>query len=263
MAEDDSLVSVDDGKGDAGSSDGSEDFTTISENASQGNSEDGVPGAKRRRVFRMRGKVFFLTWPKCDAEPKDVAIFLRSLLGEKFVGCRVAQELHKDGDKHLHAILVTTGQQVCRPTFFDYKGIHGNYQIARSIGRVTEYVSKCGNFLDEGDVSKLQHFARLNRNASGTRSQGRSSGVTKEIAEAIDKGATLADITKKHPGFVLMNKRKIEDYISLSRELQTLNVELAWPTADSLTAAVENARRTGTDTQTVGMQHLIFWLRDN
>jgi len=263
MAENDTIEELDNDENGAGSSDGSNGADELSGDASQASysSEPGVEGAKRRRVFRMRGKVFFLTWPRCDLEPNVVAGILRTRVEKEFVGVRVAQELHKDGGKHLHAVLITTGRQVCSPTFFDLGNVHGNYQIARSIGRTAEYVSKFGNFVDEGDVSKLTHFIRVN--AAEQRKAGKSSGVTKEIAEAIDKGATLADITKKHPGFVLMNRRKIEEYISLSRELQITNVELAWPTADNLNAAVENALLTGMDMQMAGMRPLISWLRDN
>ncbi len=91
--------------------------------------------------FRMHAKKFFLTFPKCKTSREDA---MACILAMKPRMAIVAQELHKDGDTHLHVFVeFEKKKDIRRPDAFDIvAGQHGNYQTARNRRHVIRYVTK-------------------------------------------------------------------------------------------------------------------------
>jgi len=94
-----------------------------------------------KKKFRLKGKNFFLTYPKCLLERQEVADLLLSIVACECI--MVAKELHMDGLPHIHVFLTAKKKvDVSRPTYFDVGGYHGNYQTARNSDDVVTYINK-------------------------------------------------------------------------------------------------------------------------
>lgn len=108
--------------------------------------------------FRIQGKHFFLTYPRCDLPKEDLRTFLLSLYPEHGPHALVAREQHEDGSYHLHAAVTFERRIDCRDARrFDFLGHHPNLQRARSIQDVAEYISKDGDVtgsLPEGNETR-------------------------------------------------------------------------------------------------------------
>ncbi len=103
-----------------------------------------------KKTFRLNSKKLFLTYPQCPVSKSAFVAFVTSkpLLDPAIY--IVAQEEHKDGNKHLYIYLEYTERfQVRRPTVFDIKheGInyHPNIQSVRSKIDTIKYVVKHDN----------------------------------------------------------------------------------------------------------------------
>jgi len=108
---------------------------------------DNIPKTKS---FRLQGKNFFLTYPKCNLERAVVL----SLLLDKISDIKyaiIASEFHKDGDLHIHVYLQLNNKlHIRQQNFFDLDSFHGNYQTARDSDDVIDYIKK-------SDKSPLEH----------------------------------------------------------------------------------------------------------
>lgn len=108
--------------------------------------------------FRIGGKHFFLTYPRCPI-PKEVAFSdLRDRLHpDKLL---VAAEKHDDGSDHLHAYLYFLSKRDFKNSrFADLRHLgqdyHGNYQSCRSPKAVMKYAIKDGDYVSNFDISKV------------------------------------------------------------------------------------------------------------
>lgn len=105
-----------------------------------------VPG-KRKKEFRMNAKSFFLTYPHCNAEKKDLVEAMSKLhpVTIYVVSC----EPHADGTPHLHAFFKFAHKlNIKSEEHFDFDGYHGNYQTAKDCNAVIAYVKKFKNFIE-------------------------------------------------------------------------------------------------------------------
>lgn len=99
----------------------------------------------------MDSKTFFLTYPRYNAEHSHVLSFLQSIKPVEWA--RVATENHKDGGRHMHVLVRFTCRVKCsNARIFDMEGHHPNFQSARSVKNVLEYIAKEGNFTDFGNL---------------------------------------------------------------------------------------------------------------
>lgn len=106
-------------------------------------------------TFRICGNSFFLTYPQTNHDVADELLtFFKSL--RDYQGCVIGKELHEDGSEHLHALV-----QFCkridstRQSFFDVAGRHPNIQVARRPSDVYKYVTKDGNFIKDGELTRI------------------------------------------------------------------------------------------------------------
>jgi len=123
---------------------------------------------KRKHAFRLQGKNFFLTYPKCEKSKEQAEAFIRAKVDYAYI-C-IAQELHLDGTPHIHILVcLKEKKQISSETYWDIGLDHGNYQVARDSDDVLAYVRKsdktcleigeyCGN-----NPSKVQKLAKQNK----------------------------------------------------------------------------------------------------
>ena len=57
------------------------------------------------RPFRLAGKAIFLTWPQNDVSKEDLMAKVVALWEAKLSWAVVAEESHKSGEPHVHAIV--------------------------------------------------------------------------------------------------------------------------------------------------------------
>lgn len=160
--------------------------------------------AKARGSFQMQAKNWILTFPQCATE-KQVCMdaITKSPFGVK--SALVVQEKHADGHPHLHIALFLTDKLRTRDQHvFDFiAGKHGNYQAMVSPQKALEYLRKY-------DKTPLI-YGELPTDKS---SKGSSTPKSTIVAGLVASGCTLAQINEAEPGYMLLNKKKIEEYLS-------------------------------------------------
>lgn len=176
--------------------------------------ETNVP--EKPKKFRMQGKNFTLTFAQC-ATTKEVATErIEKRWGKELIGYIVSEEAHKDGTPHLHAFLqFREKQQFNKPDCFDFiGGKHGSYEVTKNIRNWVTYVTKDGKYVAKGlDVEAIKK-----------KKAGKSDDVAKQLME----GKSLSEINKENPGYVMINKRKLEEYESWVRNEKAKASKLEW-----------------------------------
>lgn len=190
-----------------------------------------LPDAVRAR-FRLQAKYFFLTWPQCDT-PKEVVLERIKALPH-YDYAVVCRENHQDATGvHLHAF-VAFKQQINRKGIIyldDLAGKHGNYQSARDNAKVVRYVTEEGDYIADGfDPLTYLMAALSHKSTKNATKNGKSKAFI--VADLIINGKNIDDIDAYDPGYVLMNKRKIEDYVGWQRVKKARLDKLAWPGID-------------------------------
>lgn len=101
--------------------------------------------------FRIQAKHFSLTYPQCNISKEDLLNHLKDLSPSYIC---VAQELHEDGNPHLHAyILFPRKKYITNPNFFDLQSSHPNIQATRKPKDWIGYIQKDGNFIEWGQLT--------------------------------------------------------------------------------------------------------------
>ncbi|AFV91331.1 replication-associated protein [Dragonfly-associated mastrevirus] len=94
--------------------------------------------------FRIRAQNIFLTYPRCDLDPKDAGEIIQSKMQShepKYI--LFSRELHSDGEYHLHGLLQLSRQfSSNNPRIFDIGAHHPNIQSAISPKSVRDYILK-------------------------------------------------------------------------------------------------------------------------
>jgi len=186
--------------------------------------EPPVASTKKVKPFRMQAKGFSITFPQCDTSKRDAAASIE----HKWPDCSyvISQEQHKDGNDHLHIYLEFADKQHFRSAnVFDFIGRqHGNYQTVRSRRDWIAYVTKHDpQFLSKGiDVASVL---------------AKKAPKNEVIAKQIMEGKTLGEINKENPGYVMINKRKLEEYESWVRCENSKKSKIDWmpPSLEGLT----------------------------
>jgi hypothetical protein len=166
------------------------------------------------RGFRLQGKAFFFTWPRCSMDP-DVA--LRKLRKWRpLVKAVVVQERHKDGGLHLHAAfwLVRRMDLSSYTTLDAILGVHGNYQRLKKPVDSVRYLLKDPVKLAEYGMDAKEYVANArahHSNSKDSRTSGKWAGAVAHIA----KDASLLDFEDQ--GFIARNLRSLLAYKSYVR----------------------------------------------
>lgn len=162
-----------------------------------------VPKEKsKNQRFRLQGKKFLLTYPQCDVKKEVAVARLKLKWPTQMMGYVVCEEAHQDGTPHLHVFIQFKDKQTfCGENYMDFIAEkHGNYKGVTSVRGSINYCIKGSNYLVEGfDVEAILQ-----------KKGPKSSAVAKMILE----GKTIQEINEVDPGYVMMNKRKLEEYES-------------------------------------------------
>lgn len=100
--------------------------------------------------FRLQGKTFFLTYPRCPDNWTKEAVKLA--LDEKDFGPAaeyvVGKEQHADGTPHFHVFLRYNNRlDTSNQRYFDIYERHGKYEVARRQRAAIQYCKKDGDFI--------------------------------------------------------------------------------------------------------------------
>lgn len=108
-------------------------------------------------TFRLSAKNLFLTYPQCGITKEDAAKQLYEKLSKYGVKQYiVAQELHADGQPHLHAIFeLHRKTNIKDPRALDLGDCHGNYQACRNLLATRQYIRKDGNYISRNCTAEL------------------------------------------------------------------------------------------------------------
>ena len=171
---------------------------------------------KSEKRFRLQGKNFTITFPQCDVK-KEVAVErIEQKYGSDLKGYLVCEEDHKDGTPHLHVYLSFHQKRTfCTTDCFDFiGGKHGNYQVTKSVKAWVEYCTKGTNWVAKGvDVESIKK---------------KKSPKNEIVAQSIMEGKSLVEINKEHAGYVMINKRKLEEYQSWIQCEKAKKQKLEW-----------------------------------
>lgn len=100
-------------------------------------------GASSSKPFRLEAKNLFLTYPQCTMNKEDLLEKIK-LKWVDLAFAVVARELHEDGSPHLHCLISLPVRFRTRnaSALDELTGQHGNYQSARNVRKVMQYVTK-------------------------------------------------------------------------------------------------------------------------
>lgn len=152
--------------------------------------------------FKLRGRHFFLTYPRCDLEKQDCLDQLQEEFDIK--GFIVAQEKHADEGLHVH-VYMETAKRVCvtvRGKFSlwghsldETKEYTGNYQVVRDSLRVQKYCKKDGDFITN---------LKLNRLAMAI-----------DLGKAGDIKGAMSAVAEARPDMILMGGQRVRANLNM------------------------------------------------
>lgn len=163
--------------------------------------------------FRLSAKRYFLTFPQCETTKTDAAKRLEDKFGEDIESYAICAEHHEPteqdpvGGPHLHMVIHFKKQRdIRRADYFDFIcEKHCNIQVQKgTMCDVAKYLTKedkeplCFNLDLEAAIAKR-------------------SSKYEAIAKMIKANKTLDEIDDEMPGFVLKEKRKLEEYIEYQK----------------------------------------------
>ncbi|QFR15872.1 replication-associated protein [Tomato associated geminivirus 2] len=145
--------------------------------------------------FKIQGKSFFLTYPKCPLIPIFIIDYFYQLLRDHTVTyVRACTENHQDGEPHIHCLVQTEKRfQTKNQRFFDISDpngsriYHPNIQVPRRDADVADYISKGGTFEERGILRASRRSPKKNRDSIWTtilnESTSKSDFLTRVFAE--------------------------------------------------------------------------------
>lgn len=180
------------------------------------------PKAKR---FRLQGKSFTLTFAQCATKKEAAAERIEERWGKELKGYIVSEEAHKDGTPHLHAFIqFHEKKNFCGSDCFDFiAGQHGSYEVTKHVRNWVTYVTKDGKYVAKGlDVDAIKK---------------KKASKSDDVAQQLLAGKKLSEINKENPGYVMINKRKLEEYESWIQVEKSKASKLEWvpPVIEGLT----------------------------
>ena len=167
-----------------------------------------MPSAEKQQKRKFL-KNIFLTYPQCPVPPRCLLDFLQDKFGDNLDCCCISQELHQDGNQHLHAFVQLKERIVLNKEQFsfyfdlDYDDpvYHPNVQAARNVKNVVTYVLK-GRF-----NGAMQDFVEYGMSAQAV--IAKKNPKTDTIAKMLLEGKSVQDCFELEPGFVGFNLTKV------------------------------------------------------
>lgn len=189
---------------------------------------------ERGTKFHMEGQHFFLTYPNLidiqmsSSEYMEKTMFNLKQTFPQLNSAIIAWEHHKpngqrDEIPHMHIALelhpnATKNKKWCFKSNAGMKkfddlnpnGKHGDYRCCRSWQKSVNYLTKENNYIVHNlDVEAIKKSIKNKK------------GYTFEVvAKKCQAGATIKEIDKEYPQFVLQNQKKLQDYILLQESFK-------------------------------------------
>lgn len=167
-----------------------------------------------------------MTYPQCPVPPCALLEFLKDLLGDNLDCCCISQELHQDGNTHLHAFVQLKEKiRLNKDKFayyfdlnFDDPCYHPNTQSARNVKNVVKYVIK-GRF-----NGAMQDYIEYNMSAEAILKKKNPKSDT--IAKLLVAGKTVKEAFDEEPGYVGFNLDKVQRLHAWLKEVNAPQVQL-------------------------------------
>jgi len=152
------------------------------------------------KKFRLDSKSFYLTYPQSgDLTRERVLEHFQTF--PKFDKYLISKELHKDGEPHIHALLLLhTSYNLKDERAFDIDGHHPNIQPAKRRTSVEQYITKDGEYITNYYKPKVSAYSDI-------------------LDPIIPINTAMATVSKKHPRDVTMNYAKILETAKRVRKL--------------------------------------------
>jgi len=155
-------------------------------------------------------KNIFLTYPQCPVPPCALIDFVKDLFADNLDCACASQELHQDGNQHLHAFVqlkekIRLNKEQYSYYFdlnYDDPCYHPNVQSARNVKNVLKYVTK-GRF-----NGAMQDFVEYQMNVGDILSK--KSPKHDKVAKLIMEGASVRGCFEAEPGYVGFNLQKVQ-----------------------------------------------------
>lgn len=176
--------------------------------------------------FRVKDlKNIFLTYPQCPVPPRCLLDFLQDLLKENLDCCCISQELHQDGNQHLHAFVqlkerIRLNKEQYSYYFdlnYDDPCYHPNVQPARNVRNVVTYIVK-GRF-----NGAMQDFVEYNMSAQAI--IAKKAPKSDKIAKLLLEGKSIKDCFDAEPGYVGFNLQRVQYLQSWLTQNKTLQLD--------------------------------------
>lgn len=190
------------------------------------------------KEFRLFTAQIFLTYAQCNLDPAKVLENLKKLDKLDIKNYIIAQENHKDGNKHIHVYLLLNTKLNTRDNrFFDMGEFHPKIEGCRSWKAVIKYVTKDGNYISNYDQKMLDDIIRDNMKVGELYTKARDlakEGKVREGIEVLEHGKTVRDLVI-HGNAIQKNlrllavKRRSPDF-----SIEEFNIKFEWDRTKSL-----------------------------
>jgi len=148
---------------------------------------------------------------------------IKELMGENLEWAIVAEEAHKDGTPHLHAVVALkkrvryNGKKGLK-TLDALAGQHGDYQVVRNVQDTVRYVVKDGCVVSTG--IDIPAFLKASKNKTSTKAA--------RAETTLWNGGTIADVKREMTGFALMHLEKLQRFVRW-RDLEEMRKQIVQP----------------------------------
>jgi hypothetical protein len=163
---------------------------------------------KNKKEFRLQCKKLYLTFPKENLSKEQMLSNLKEMFSEyEIEWIVVCQEKHKDGDKHLHCIIILKNKvRITAKKLDTLTGKRGNYQNCKVPHKCLEYIIKDGNYIKYPESFDVKKFLKARKSKKSPKAD--------VVAKLLIDGKNLKEVNDLLPGFTMMNLAKIRQYIS-------------------------------------------------
>lgn len=201
------------------------------------------PENSEKSGYRLNAKGLFLTYSQCNVEPSKALELLKVILKNfEILEYIIAQELHQDGNKHLHAYLkLNKPTNFKLPTCLDLKVenevFHGKYEPARSQEKVLCYCAKEGNYISTYSREYIEELITKHLTGGEIHLRARKqaeSGNLKKALETLEHKKTARDMNLHGASIKSNLEALLPKAEEPRRSLEEFDCDLIWEEGKAL-----------------------------
>lgn len=156
-----------------------------------------------------------MTYSQCSTSIEKVLESIKiafTTLNRKVVNYVIANEEHKDGNKHRHCYIELDGtlRAAVPVRFLDIESHHPNIEFVRSYKKVLKYCTKEKDYITNMDVAKVLEEKPVSK---------------KELGALLISGTPLDELVQKHPQLIFgytRTEQDIQAYQSVGKRAEPL-----------------------------------------